>query len=87
MCVDLDSRAVGISAGWPDRNVAQQTQTITSTTSSLVQPWTGCVPPERDFRIYCDRIFRVDPFSCRGQVESWRVGRWCSIRVLPEDGV
>ena len=43
MCVDLDRRAVGIGAGWPNGNMAQQTQTITSTTGSLVQPWTGCV--------------------------------------------
>lgn len=43
VCVDLDRGAVGISAGRPDRNVAQQTQTITSTTSSLVQPWTACI--------------------------------------------
>lgn len=87
MCVDLDRGAVGVGAGRPDRNVAQQTQTITSTTSSLVQPWTACVPPERGFRINCDRIFRVYPFSCGGQVESWGVGGWCSVGILPEDGV
>lgn len=43
MCVDLDSGPVGISTGWPNRTVTQQTQSITSTTSSLVQPWTSCV--------------------------------------------
>lgn len=43
MCVDLDRGAVGVGAGWPNGNVAQQTQTVTSTTSSLVQPRTGCV--------------------------------------------
>lgn len=43
MCVDLDRWAVGVSAGWPNGNMAQQTQTVTSTTSSLVQPRTGCV--------------------------------------------
>lgn len=43
MCADLDRGAMGISAGWPNRDMAQQTQTVTSTTSSLVQPRTGCV--------------------------------------------
>lgn len=43
MRVDLDRGTVGVGAGWPNWNMAQQTQTITSTTSSLVQPWTGCV--------------------------------------------
>lgn len=43
--VDLDRGAVGVGTGWPNGDVAQQTQTITSTTSSLVQPRTGCVLP------------------------------------------
>lgn len=87
MCVDLDVVAVGVGACWPNGNVAQQTQTVTSATSSLVQPRTGCVPPERDLGIYGDRIFRVAPLGCGRQVESWWVGGWCSIRVLPENGV
>lgn len=43
MCADLDCGPMGVSAGRPNRDMAQQTQTVTSTTSSLVQPWTGCV--------------------------------------------
>lgn len=45
VCVDLDRGAVSIGAGWPDGNMTQQTKTVTSTTSSLVQPRTGCVLP------------------------------------------
>lgn len=87
MCVDLDRGAVGICTGWPNRNVAQQTEAITSTTSSLMKPWTWCVPPERSLGIHGDRIFWVDPLSCGGQVEPWGIGGWCSVGVLPEDGV
>lgn len=87
MCVDLDRGSVGISTSWPNRNMTQQTETITSTTCRLVQPWTGCVPPKRGLGIHGNRIFRVDPLSCGGQVESLRVGGLCSIWVLPEDGV
>lgn len=43
MRADLDRGAMGVGAGWPNRDMAQQTQTVTSTTSSLVQPRTGCV--------------------------------------------
>lgn len=66
MCVDLDRGPVRISTGWSHRNMAQQTQTITSATGSLVQPRTGCVPPERGLRIHGNRIFWVDPLSCWG---------------------
>lgn len=38
---DLDGGAVGIGAGWPDRNVAQHSQTVSS--SSLMEPWTGSI--------------------------------------------
>lgn len=41
--VDLDRGAVGVCAGWPNGNVAQQTQTVASTTGTRVQPRTGCV--------------------------------------------
>lgn len=44
-------------------------------------------PPERSLRVHCDRIFRVDPLSCGGQVEPWGERGWCSIGVLPKDGV
>lgn len=43
MRADLDRGAVGVSAGWPNGDVAQQAQTVTGTTGSLVQPRTGCV--------------------------------------------
>lgn len=43
MCVDLDRRAVGVSAGRPHWNMAQQSQTVASAPSSLMQPGTGCV--------------------------------------------
>lgn len=44
-------------------------------------------PPERGLGIHGDRIFRVDPLSCGGQVEPWGVGGWRSVGVLPEDGI
>lgn len=44
-------------------------------------------PPERSLGIHGDRIFWVDPLSCGGQVEPWGIGGWCSVGVLPEDGV
>lgn len=42
MRADFNRGAVGISAGWSYGNVTQQTQTVTCTTDSLVQPWAGC---------------------------------------------
>lgn len=87
MRVDLDRGSVGVSTSRANRNMTQQTKAITSTTSRLVQPWTGCVPPERGLGIHGNRIFRVDPLSCGGQVESLGVGGLRSVGVLPEDGV